>query len=102
MPKQSGLRPGDSCSNQLQSIALEILSAFDDGREVRDVFLDISKAFDRVWLKGLLFRLQQSGISGELNHIITYSLSCTKQSFVKRSTFVMDKCESGCFPRVNS
>ena len=40
-PKQSGFRPGDSCTNQLLSIAHEILSAFDDGHEVRGVFLDI-------------------------------------------------------------
>ena len=30
-PKQSGFRPGDSCTNQLLSIAHKILSAFDDG-----------------------------------------------------------------------
>ena len=42
--KQPGFRPGDSCTNQLLSIAHEILSAFDDGHEVRGVFLDISKA----------------------------------------------------------
>ena len=45
-PKQSGFRPGDSCTNQLLSIAHEILSAFDGGHEVRSVFLDISKALD--------------------------------------------------------
>ena len=48
LPKQSGFRPGDSCTNQLLSIAHEIYSAFDDGHEVRSAFLDISKAFDGV------------------------------------------------------
>ena len=51
--KQSGFRPDDSCSNQLLSIEHEIISAFDDGNEVRGVFLDISKAFDRVWYERL-------------------------------------------------
>ena len=37
--KQSGFRPGDSCTNQLLSIAHEILAAFDDCHEVRGVFL---------------------------------------------------------------
>ena len=46
LPKQSGFRLGDSCTNQLLSIAHEILWAFDDGHEVRGVFLHISKAFD--------------------------------------------------------
>ena len=38
----------------------------DSGKEIRVVFCDISKAFDRVWHKGLLFKLKQYGISGNL------------------------------------
>ena len=78
-PKQSGFRAGDSCTNQLLSIAHKIFSAFDDGHEVRGVFLDISKAFDRVWHEGLLFKLRQNGISGELIILTKIFLSCRKQ-----------------------
>ena len=81
-PKQSGFRPGDSCTNQLLSIAHEILSAFDNSHEVRGAFLDISKAFDRVWHEGLLFKLQQNGIPGELITLIKDFLSCRKQRVV--------------------
>ena len=52
-PKQSGFRPGDSCINQLLSITHHIFTSFDNGLEVRGVFLDISKAFDKVWHAGL-------------------------------------------------
>ena len=48
-PNQSGFKPGDSCINQLLSIAHEIYESFDAGLEVRCVFLDILKAFDKVW-----------------------------------------------------
>ena len=65
--KQSGFRPGDPCTNQLLSIPHEFLSAFEDGHKGRGVFLDISKAFDRVWDEVLLFKLQQNRISGLLN-----------------------------------
>ena len=39
--------------------------AFDDPKslEVRAVFSDISKAFDKVWHDGLLFKLNQNGIT---------------------------------------
>ena len=30
------------------------------------VFCDISKAFDRAWHKGLLFKLKQNGIKGDI------------------------------------
>ena len=46
---QSGFKPGDSCINQLLSITHNIYKSFDDGcYEIRGVFLDMSKAFDKV------------------------------------------------------
>ena len=50
---QSGFRPNDSCKSQLLSVVHDIYSSFDchPSPEVRGLFLDISKAFDRVWHK---------------------------------------------------
>ena len=45
---QSRFRPGDSCINQLLCITHNIYQSLDDGLETRGVFLDISKAFDKV------------------------------------------------------
>ena len=59
---QSGFKQGDTCINQLLSITYEIYKSFDDGFEVRGVFLDISKAFDKVWHKGIIFKLKQNGL----------------------------------------
>ena len=33
---------------------------------MRGVFLDISKAFDKVWHDGIIFKLKASGVEGEL------------------------------------
>ena len=71
VPNQSGFKPGDSCINQLLSITHEIYSSFDDGFEVRSVFLDISKAFNKVWHEGIKFKLQQNGISDGLLNILS-------------------------------
>ena len=65
-PKQSGFRPGDSCISQLLSMAHDIFTSFDNGLEVRGVFLDISKAFDKVWHDGLIYKLKQNGIKEKL------------------------------------
>ena len=45
---QSGFKPGDSCINQLIAITHEMYQSFHAGYEVQGVFLDISKAFDKV------------------------------------------------------
>ena len=63
---QSGFKPGNSCVNQLMSITHEIYKSFDEGHEVGGVFLGISKAFDKIWHDGLIFKLTQNGISGTL------------------------------------
>ena len=54
-PNQSGLRPSDSCINKLIAITHEIFEAnCNPPLEIKSVFLDLSKAFDKVWHEGLL------------------------------------------------
>ena len=60
----------------------EIYQSFDDSLEVRAIFLDISKAFDKVWHKGLLFKLKQNGISDKILNIITDFLTFRKQRVI--------------------
>ena len=76
-PNQSGFRTSDSCINQLLAITHEISEAFDcnPSLEVRSVFLDISKAFDKVWHESLLYKLKSMGFSGELYNILENYLS---------------------------
>ena len=76
---QSGFKPGDSCINQLLLITHEIYKSIDDGLDVRGVFLEMCKAFDKVWHKGLLYKLNQNGISGNLLNTVTDFLNYRKQ-----------------------
>ena len=71
---QSGFLPGHSTTYQLIDIYNQICKAFDDRQSTCMVFCDISKAFDRVWHKGLLLKLRQYGISGNILNcfLITY------------------------------
>ena len=68
---QSGFNPGDYYVNQLLSITHKICESFDDGFDVRGVFLDISKAFEKVWHKGIIFKLKQNGICGKLLSVLS-------------------------------
>ena len=79
---QSGFRPGDSTINQLLAITDEIFQSFENNAETRAAFLDISKAFDKVWHEGLLFKLKRSGITGNLHSLICDFLSDRSQRVV--------------------
>ena len=42
---------------------------------MRAVFLDISKAFDKIWLPGLIFKMKSFGVSGDLLELVKNFLS---------------------------
>ena len=65
-PKRFRFRPGESCVNRPLSITHYIFTSFDNGLEVREVFLNISKAFDKVWHNGLIYKLKQNDIKDKL------------------------------------
>ena len=66
---QSGFRANDPSVNQASSIDHDIYTAFADAQsmlESRYDFLDMSKAFDKSWHEGLIFKLKSMGISNTL------------------------------------
>ena len=87
-PSQSGFRSGDSYINQLLSINHEISNAFDKGLESLGIFLDISKAFDKVWHDGLIFKLHQNRVSRDIINISQDFLRNRKQRVVLNSHLV--------------
>ena len=85
---QSGFRPNDSCINQLISITHNIYRAFDanPSLEVRSVFLDLSKAFDKVfWHEGLLYKLKNNRINGNALKLIRSFLHNRCQRVILKS-----------------
>ena len=86
-PHQSGFRPNDSCIYQLLSIVHSIYTDFDHNPslEVPGNFLDISKAFDKVWHEGLLYKLESIGISGNLLNLFRSFLNDRCQRVVINS-----------------
>ena len=65
-PNQSGFLPGRSSVTQLLEICDIMCKALDKGTEIRVIFLDISKTFDKVWHEGIVRKLRAFGISGGL------------------------------------
>ena len=83
---QSGFRPKDSTVNQLLEIYHTIIENLDKNKDIKFIFCDVSKAFDKVWHKGLLHKLQKYGITGNLLKWMNSYLS-GRQQRVKNEGF---------------
>ena len=81
-PFQSGFTCNDSTKNQLLCLCQLFCEAVDSGKEVRVVFCDISKAFDRVWHRGLLLKLSSVGIKVKMLQWFSSYLSNRTQRVV--------------------
>ncbi|GFX66489.1 probable RNA-directed DNA polymerase from transposon BS [Trichonephila clavipes] len=74
-PNQYGFTKRLSTSNPLLRLTEKIASGFQRGRSTGAVFLDIQKAFDRVWIGGLIYKLITNNFPPALIHIINSYLT---------------------------
>lgn len=79
---QSGFIPGDSTVYHLLNLYHDLCSSLDQGITVQAIFFDISKAFDRVWHRGLIHKLEAIGLRGNLLTWFKDYLSNRKQAVV--------------------
>ena len=76
------------------SIVHDISSSFDCDPtvNVRGVFLDISKAFNKVWHDGILFKLKIYGVKGKLLILIKNSMHVIVKSGVPQGLYSVHLC----------
>ncbi len=84
---QSGFRPNDSTVNQLAYLYHTFCNALDKKKDVRIVFCDISKAFDRVWHPGIIYKLKRLGIEGNLLEFFKDYLANRQQRVVIKGQY---------------
>ena len=80
-PHQCSFCPNDTCIYQQISIVRNIYADFDHNPsvEVRFNFFDISRAIDKVWHKGLLYKLESLGISRNLLNFVVFLMIDVKE-----------------------
>ena len=81
---QSGFIKGDSCVSQLLSITHTIHKNLDanPSLDTKGIFLDMSKAFDKVWHEGLIYKLRSYGVQSKLIDLLKDYLSNRKQRVI--------------------
>ncbi|GBO07200.1 RNA-directed DNA polymerase from mobile element jockey [Araneus ventricosus] len=76
--EQFGFRDKHSCTHQLLRVTNKIVEGFNIKHYTRGVFLDVSKAFDRMWHNGLIVKLINYQFPDYLIKIIQRFLSNRK------------------------
>ena len=84
---QAGFLPGHSTVYQLLETYHTIIKNIDEGKFCCMVFCDLSKAFDRVWHKGLLFKLKTYGLCGNILTWIESYLCNRRQKVMYKDIF---------------
>ena len=82
---QSGFLPGHSTTHQLIELINEIFMALDNRELICLILCDVSKAFDRVWLRGLLLKLERYGIKGNLLQWLGSYMSVREQQVITKN-----------------
>nr|KAG5708055.1 hypothetical protein BaRGS_025193 [Batillaria attramentaria] len=80
--EQTAFRKNRSTEDQLVYLAQSIENAFQEKKKVVATFIDLSKAFDKVWKDGLLLKLLTAGIAGRMFSWIK-SFLCHRTARVK-------------------
>ena len=63
---QAGFRAKSRTEDQLFRLTQRIIDGFQRGEHTTAVFVDLQQAYDRIWRKGLLLKLQNTGIKGRM------------------------------------
>ena len=86
---QSGFLTGHSTVHQLIEIYNNICSSLNEKHNTCIVFCDISKAFDKVWHKGLIIKLRGYGVDGSMLEWIESYLSNRRQRVFIKKIFII-------------
>ncbi|GBN77820.1 putative RNA-directed DNA polymerase from transposon BS [Araneus ventricosus] len=81
IPFQFGFRKGLSTTKQLLRMVEHIRDGFCNKIDTAAVFIDIAKAFDRVWIDGLLYKIHKLKVTRKLILLL--------QSYLKGGSFVV-------------
>ena len=85
---QSGFIKGDSCVSQLVSITHSIHENLDanPSLDTKGIFLDMSKAFDKVWHEGLIYKLRSYGVQSNSINLLKDYLNNRRQRVIINGT----------------
>ena len=107
-PEQAGFRQFRATEDQTTYLAQEIEDAFQEKKVTRVAWIDLQRAFDRVWIDGLITKLMRNGVANNMlkwdSHIYLTGKheSVLTNSTVGRSSYAKVSLKAVYYPRPSS
>ena len=93
--EQFGFRPKHSTSLQLARLVERVSRNFDEKKLTGEVFLDVVKAFDNVWVDGLLYKITILSFPSYLVKTISYLKGRTFEASFQTVTYTSRRMRAG-------
>ena len=100
--RNSGYKKRDSTVNQLTYIVNNIYNNLEKNEETSLVFLDQSKAFDRIFPDGVKHKLRNIGSQRSCFQLVQLPGETSSSSGAKRTKIKIVQNHSRCAPRINT
>ena len=93
--QQAGFRSGRRTDDQLFKLSQKVIDGFYDKQSTTAIFVDLQQAYDRIWRKGLLLKMQKIGIHGKMydwiKHFLTNRMIQTKYNNAISSKQILEE-----------
>ena len=90
-PEQADFQQHHSTEDQVTYIAQKIEDGFQDKQHTLTAWIDMEKAYDKVWKDGLRLKLQKSGVTGCMYQWISQYLTNRKARVHVNGTYSRKK-----------
>jgi hypothetical protein len=93
---QAGFRPRHGTLDHLLTLNEVATDCWEQGKPLYMAFLDVAKAYDRVWRDALWYRLKRVGVSGKLLRVFRASYSSVRRAVIVNDRVTPEfECRSG-------
>ena len=95
-PHQAGFRARHRTDDQLFRLTQKVIDGFHKEESTTAIFVDLQEAYDRVWRKGLLYKMQEVGVHGKIyNWIKNFLTDRNIQTKINNATSSKEPLEEG-------
>lgn len=95
--RQSGYRPGHGTQLQIFYLSHKLYESLDKGQDFTTIYLDISRYFDKIWHKGLLYKCKHEfGLNTLLTWLKSYLGNRKQRVSIRNSHSSLLTLNAGC------